>query len=62
MLVHLVLALAVMVFIIYTFVYSPLAVRIADKLFYDPLEDTVRRDEARMARWDEARMARGDEE
>ena len=43
MLVHLVLALAVTALVIYAFIYSPPAVRIGDKLFYDPLEDSLRR-------------------
>lgn len=30
-------------FLLYVFCYSAAAVRIADEIFYDPLEDSVRR-------------------
>lgn len=43
MIVLLLLALAAMALVIYTFVYSPWAVRVGDELFYDPFEDSLRR-------------------
>ena len=43
MIVHLMLAIAVLAFIVYTFIYSPWAIRIGNELFYDPLEDSLRR-------------------
>jgi len=44
--VHLILALAVTVFVIYTFIYSPFAKRLGDEIFYDPFEEEARRYEA----------------
>lgn len=41
MIVHLLLAIAVMAGVIYTFVYSPWAVRVGDEIFYDDIPRAV---------------------
>ena len=44
MIVHLlIMVLCVFPFICYVFCYSPPAKRIGDELFYDPLEESLRR-------------------
>lgn len=48
MIVLLILALGVFVFIFYTCCYSPPAQKLADKIFYDPLEESIKRHMARM--------------
>jgi hypothetical protein len=43
MIILLILALAVTAFLFYTCCYSPPAKRVADEMFYDPLEESLRR-------------------
>lgn len=53
MIVQLIFTLAVAILLLYVCCYSPPARHIGDVIFYDPLEESIARHEAKMAKRDD---------